>query len=441
MNCFCLRGLKGLVSKLWFKKDEYYRLDDIPHIHKTDVCFDIPCYPTFKQSCELMASCKPILDIVIEDDINIEAINIKDCYSIRVVNCPKITKVPSMNHFVNLEVLLIKHCNVDKCYTYFPNSLKTLIISYCNMTDFAPSNIPYTLSELNLSFNKLRCIPKVIETLIDSNGSVNINLRNNDFWYTMYSDLSPSLICAATVKELALANRLNIISSVKVQYAILTLKEKKYTEESQWLSKQVQKTIEARKEGTQSTFANSENVHLTSVQDGVATAIDYVMHFQCQKTYTANEAIKQLKSLKVPHKVLTFLNRHVSEPSIGYHSSYKVTFIALFEKVYSIIQESTYKTCLLQVLKDELSDGIDTCLTGQLARLVNTLNGFLPGVVISINKTEELSNSIIALRKRFALLYGNDTDRYIEEAIPAVWQLLEDMCIPENEHGAWLEYV
>jgi hypothetical protein len=25
--------------------------------------------------------------------------------------------------------------------------------------------------------------------------------------------------------------------------------------------------------------------------------------------------------------------------------------------------------------------------------------------------------------------------------VPIVWQLLEDMCIPEHEHDVWLEYI
>jgi hypothetical protein len=34
-----------------------------------------------------------------------------------------------------------------------------------------------------------------------------------------------------------------------------------------------------------------------------------------------------------------------------------------------------------------------------------------------------------------------DPEEYINETIPAVWQLLEDMCVGEAEHDVWLEYV
>jgi len=76
-----------------------------------------------------------------------------------------------------------------------------------------------------------------------------------------------------------------------------------------------------------------------------------------------------------------------------------------------------------------------------MTRLVNSLSSFVNGISVTISKNEEISNSIIALRKKYAILYADNNELYINETIPAVWQLLEDECIPENEHDIWLEYV
>jgi hypothetical protein len=305
------------------------------------------------------------------------------------------------------------------------------------MIDFSPANLPATLAELDLSFNKLKAIPKIVETVYNANHAVRLNLKNNDFWYTMYSDLSPSLICSDTIKELAFAHKINLVSTLKMEYAIRILSKKKLTSEAQWLVAQVGKSLEKRRIQEHTTFANPQNVHLTSVQEGMKRAIDHIMTMSVQTLYGMDDAIKILEKEHVSNVVLKFLK----DSDGHYHSVYKLTYKDLFQKVFSIIQESPHRNSLMAVLKDEVNDGVGTCLTGQMSRLANILNGFVDGVCVHISKNEELSNSIVALRKKFAIMYGSDTTMYVQEAVPAVWQLLEDMCIPEFEQGTWLEYV
>lgn len=374
--------------------------------------------------------------ICLENDPKINALKIHDCYSISVANCPKITKIPDMNYFSLLEVIKIQHCTISACYTHFPNTLRMLEISYCSMVDFSPANLPATLAELNLSHNKLKGIPKIVESLYESNKAMHLVLNNNDFWYTMYSNLSPSLISAQTVKELVFANKINLVSTEKLQNAVRILATKNCSEESKWLAAQICKNLETRKTHAANTCSNAENVHLDSVQESVKRSIDYVMKLRVAKRATIEDAMREFES---NDRIVEFLKAQAAEPS--YHDGYKIAYKHLFEQVYSIARESPYRESLALALRDEIVDGIDICLTGQLSRLVNALNGFVPGVFVNISKKEELSNSIIALRKKHAIMYGDDMDLYIRETIPAVWQLLEDMCVAEAEHAVWLEYV
>lgn len=418
----CISWIKIIYYKIFRKKEQTVALD----------LYSFPC-----DEPPSIYSKKCTEDIIIENDKLIGEIKVYDCNSIRVINCPKITKIPDMYYFNNLEILRIQHCTIKQCYTYFPNSLRTLELSYCCMSDFSPSNFPNKLTELDLSFNNLKSIPSIIEKILDKN--IIINLRNNDFWYTMYSDLSPLLICSETVKELVLANKLNLVSTIKLKNAVNILNLKKCSKEANWLSEQIQISLDKKKQLDQTVYTNPENIHLKSVQDNVEKSINYIMSYQIVKLYNISQAINELKLLNLPPDAITFLyfciENHV------YHSGYKITYVEIFEKIYSIIKESLYKECLMAILKSEIVDGMNTCLTGQITRLLNVLSGFLPGVVITINRKEETSNSIIALRKKFAMMYGENTDIYIQEAVPAVWQLLEDMCIPECEHEIWLEYV
>lgn len=390
--------------------------------------------------CEPIPLKKSTKDIFLKDNKDIVELHLHDCYSITIMNCPKITKIPNMNCFTNLETIKIQHCTLHACHTYFPNSVRTLDISYCCMVDFSPENLPSTLAELDLSFNKLKSIPKIVENLYNANPSIRLNLRNNDLWYAMYSDLSPSLISADTIKELAFAHKINLVSTMKIEYAINILSKRKLTSEAGWLLTQVGQSLEKRRIQEHTTFANPQNVHLTSVQEGMKRAIDHIMTMNVRKLYIIHEASNILARENVSEAVLKFLN-DCDGPDKYYHSVYKVAYKDLFEKVFSIVQESPYRKSLMEVLKDEINDGIGTCLTGQMSRLANILNGFVDGVCVSISKNEELSNSIVALRKKFAIMYGSDTSMYIQEAVPAIWQLLEDMCVPEFEQETWLEYV
>jgi len=304
------------------------------------------------------------------------------------------------------------------------------------MIDFSPANLPSTLVEVDLSFNKLKSIPKAIETLYEANNSVKLNLRNNDFWYTMYSDLSPSLISNETVNEHRFAHRINLISTVKMRYAVDILNKRKYTAEAKWLASQVDIVLQGRKHGVENTSLNPQNVHLISVQDTVKDAILTVLNLPVNRHRSILDGAKEFSDYK---KVSEFLKMRAS--NVAYHSGYQVSYTQLFEHVYSYIKESPLESSLLVILKDEIDDGVDTCLTGQMTRLVNTLNGLVPGIAVTISKTEELSNSIVAMRRKYAIMYGESTDLYIQETVPAVWQLLEDSCIPEHEQGHWLEFV
>jgi hypothetical protein len=216
-------------------------------------------------------------NIHIQDDKNITTLKLHDCMSIHILNCPRITKIPDMCKFNLLETLFIQHCDINTCNTYFPNTLRTLEISYCSMKHFTPQNIPSTLAQLNLSFNKLCEIPKCIDGIYKDNPNININLKNNDFWYTMYSNLSATMISPETVKELLLAHKLNIVRTDKLIFAQGILKRNNFSKEAEWLAKETGITLRIRRENDINlTHNNAQNVHLSSVQSSMNESIKYI---------------------------------------------------------------------------------------------------------------------------------------------------------------------
>jgi hypothetical protein len=271
----------------------------------------------------------------------------------------------------------------------------------------------------------------------ESNKNLSLNLRNNDFWWSMYSDLGPGMISPQTVKELGLAHKLGMLGTQKLVYAHSILESKKHSLEAKWLSKQIDTTLRLRKDETHVTHNNSENIHLTSIQRSTEKSISHILSYVPKHRIETN-----IDNIIIGISCSLDLAEHIRGLCLAnaVHSTYKTTFKDILIKTYAMIADHAERKTLLDILRQEITDGQKTCLTGQITRLANALNGFVTNVTITISKNEELSNSIVALRKKYAIMYS-DAEEYSNEAIPAVWQLLEDMCVPEHEHGVWLEYV
>lgn len=401
-------------------------------MQQSEACSSPKHYVSIPQ-CDPDLACR---DIHIANDKDVVEPRLHDCTYIRIHNCPRLTKLPAIGHFNMLETIRITHIRMHHCTVRFPDSLRTLEISYSLMREFRPESIP-TLAQLNISFNNLQEIPQCIEPMWNANRNLSLNLRNNDFWWSMYSDLSNSMISPQTVKELGLAHKLGMLGTQKLVYAQRVLDSKRHSIEAKWLSKQIDTTLRLRKDEAHTTHNNSENIHLSSIQRAAESALEHILSYRPKHRLETN--IENIIVGIVCSKELADHIRTVCSLGVV-HSTYKTSFKDVLIKVYAMITDHSERKTLLDILRQELSDGMSTCLTGQITRLANALNGFVTNVTIGISRNEELSNSIVALRKKYATMY-RDPEEYSNEAVPAVWQLLEDMCVPEAEHSVWLEYV
>lgn len=382
------------------------------------------------------------IPILIENDSEIDSIIVNNELSISIHNCPKITKFPDLFGFFCLETISLSHCNITECRTYFPNTLRTLSITYCSMKEFIPANLTHDIIDVDLSFNKLKMIPNILKTIHQVNNHVKINLSNNDLWYLMYSDLSPGMIDGQVVDELVFANKLNLVSTIKLRYAVSILRDKKLSTEAQNLAQRIGLAIQEKATVLSTTYDNQQNVHLSSVQDTMRTALDKIFSMNVNSMMSFASIINVLSdNNRLTKKTKECLDK-ICDKDL-YHSGYGIGYKRLFEQVYAIIINSQFKEDLLNIFVEEVKDTVDTatCLTGKMTRMVNVLNGFVLDVNVGISKTEEMANSIIVLRNKYAKIYVNEPDKYITELVPVVWQMLEDNCVPEDEHEVWLEYV
>ena len=379
--------------------------------------------------------------LLIENDFEKEEIIVNNEVSITIHNCPKITRFPDLFGFFCLETISLTHCTITECRTYFPDSLRTLTIRYCSMKEFIPANLTVDIVDIDLSFNKLRMIPNIIKTIHQQNNNVKVNLHNNDLWYLMYTDLSPGMIDGKVVEELVFANKLNLVSTAKLRYAVDILREKKLTNEARNLAEKIGIAIQQKADIAYTTYDNQQNVHLSSVQDSMRIALDKIFKFPVKSMMSFTSILRYIQTqYTLSKQTISFLES--VEKTDLHHSGYNVSYKRLFEHVYAIILSSQYKNDLVSIFLEEITETADnTCLTGKMTRMVNVLNGYVLDINVGISKTEELSNSIIVLRNKYAKMYVNEPEKYIYELVPVVWQLLEDSCVPENEHEIWLEYV
>lgn len=376
--------------------------------------------------------------IVIEDRKHINAVKLYDCLSITIHNCPLLKNIPEIGHFRLLENLFVSHIDMAHFHLQLPETLTCLHITYCNLQEFRPANI-VNLVELNLSFNKLKEIPICVDDFQRVNPNMRIALRNNDFWFDMYSNLPYSMISPATISELLRGNRVGLVGIQKLRYAVESLRQKNFEREAQELARVVNIRLEEHAQNDPTTHYDKQNVHLTSVQKSFRESLRYVMTYISTKDYQGglNGIIKALQCDRDTEAQVRMSWDLETRTADG------VVYKDVLLKVYQIINDENdreKRQCMLDVLRSEIKDSIKTCFTGQITRIVNALGGFNEHVKIGISKNEEIANSIVAIRKKYAIMYP-DSEQYVTECIPVVWQMLEDNCVPEPEHGIWLEYV
>lgn len=241
-----------------------------------------------------------------------------------------------------------------------------------------------------------------------------------------------------SVHELMVAYQLNLISTQRIRDAVKVLYELRLTSESDRLRKFIGQEFSKRMKFLKNTHMNAQNVHLDSIQNSTEYSIKFVMSKpkpSTKRETLIDEAVTAMECDKE-------LSDKICSIALGdvVHPKFKVTFYDIFARVYQIIVTHENRSEILPILREEIKTGFDTCLTGLLTRMLVAMCGFVPEIRITISSREELSNSILAIRRSHAVKYGN-TEEYTHQVVPAVWQMLEDFCVPDGEHMDWLEYL
>lgn len=365
-----------------------------------------------------------------------ECIDCMDCTTVSLRDVA-ITKLPPDALQSNVTYIRVVHCTIRTVRDLLPPCLVHLVISYSCLEHFEPcGGLPLCLGYVDLSFNRLREIPHSVYNLYDSRASqgwsTGIILRNNNLWFADLSNIPLSMVNKDTIHELLRAHRLNLVSTNKLNSAISELNKRGHDYDSDAVEKQ----LSLRTQDGGYTWKNNENTHghgVTQTTDAAVALILSIGGGSLGLTHLTPEATGR--------EYATFLNSHEYEEAMTRHFQEDEQYHMLARCVLAIVLNHMFRDAIRDILHEEIKDGLCTCRAGRVSRMVNALNGFVEGVHVGLSKNEELSNTILVLRNRNASVYGNDTETYIAETVPLVWQALEDACVPEVEHKAWLEYI
>lgn len=156
---------------------------------------------------------------------------------------------------------------------------------------------------------------------------------------------------------------------------------------------------------------SDQTVHITSINHGVLDAIQ-VIQKESGKYPLVKDPIYALfhsekrtywqywKGMLSPSRI--YLEHEIQRWSrdTTTHSVHRLTFMDLFQKIMTIVENHPSKEDMKMRVKTELTDSIGLCFTGRINRLVNALMGFVDGIRVGLSVKEETQLKISAIVKK-----------------------------------------
>lgn len=360
-----------------------------------------------------------------------------------------------------LAVLEVSHCRIKSLFAedlVLPPRLRRLALTYDCLEEFEVE-LPLSLRDLDLSFNKLTrlpaCLERIRELVIvadrpdddDDDGVTSsqdgerrhdaarcrLELRNNNFWFCEYTDVTPGRVNRDTMVELTRAHDWGLLSASKLRRAMDHLLD----------GTRVQHAVTHHR----TTYADPQNVHKSSVQTSVKEALARLMAWT-----------ESLPDVRVPPNLRAFdprfvetLIRRMALSKIAaaqfrvdcadatVHGTLQVTFGNLCELLLRFVSAQPAAKEIFAVMGQEYARNVKVCFTGKVTHLLACLNGFVDGFAVGIDSKDELANKLVAIRNKWSQLAGLDFHEYVAQAIPEAMQALEDACVPIAEQAHWLE--
>ena len=312
----------------------------------------------------------------------------------------KITEIKGLDNLVNLEKLLLSNnklieikglCNLV--------NLKELYLHYNQITEIKGLKNLASLEKLCLNNNQITEI-KELDNLI------NLQIL------TLYNNIITEL-------PLSLCNLRNIIY---ISYSNNPIEH---------ISLPVQRLLDRINNGisiNNMVYNNNQNIHNHHIQNSFCISLNNILKDkQLLELITIKQQILENNVLleQTKREILNYCDDSME------HTTYLITYSDLLIYVWSRIMKSTNKDEILEVLNQEINDGLCMCFTGRLTRLLNTLVGFYDDIELQISDSEQITNIIMTLKNKFP-------DEQLRDAVK---KELLDRQYSESIINEWLDYI
>ena len=117
------------------------------------------------------------------------------------------------------------------------------------------------------------------------------------------------------------------------------------------------------------------------------------------------------------------------------HSELNVTYKDVADRVISWLYEQPIPVWneVIKILESEIAASREKCFTGRLSRLVSSIDGFHPGVRISIATSDQISNRILGVINR-----SSESSLSKEETIKLIRRELEELEMTDEQIEEWM---
>lgn len=120
------------------------------------------------------------------------------------------------------------------------------------------------------------------------------------------------------------------------------------------------------------------------------------------------------------------------------HSELNVTYKDVADRVISWLYEQPIPVWneVIKILESEILASREKCFTGRLSRLVSSLDGFHPGVRVSIATSDQISNRVLGVINR-----SRESSLSKEDTISLIRKELDELEMTEEQIDEWMKTV
>jgi len=143
-----------------------------------------------------------------------------------------------------------------------------------------------------------------------------------------------------------------------------------------------------------------------------------------------------VKRLRLSGEARNVLLKQCESPDV--HVELNVTYRQVAERVFGWLSRQSIETWneVIKIIDRELIESKDKCFSGKLSRLISSLDGFHPGVRISITTSEQISNRMLLV-----LNSGRENNLDPEEILVNALRELRELELEEGKVNEWLDLV